>query len=145
MAAVHDDILDVLVVGGGWSGLLACKYAKEHNLTVRVLEKRDKIGGVWCYTEDVSTPTVMKTTSCSSSSSVTEMSDFPMPEEIGEFPKHEDVFDYLLDYYEHFQLERHIIFNCSVNRAEKSGTIWNVETESGVLYRSRNLAVCTGE
>eukprot|EP00794_Sanderia_malayensis_P008902 gene8902-9853_t len=145
MAAVrNDDTLDILVIGGGWSGMLACKYALEHDLTVLVLEKRPSIGGVWCYSDDPQIPTVMKNTRTSSSTSVTEMSDFPMNEKIGEFPKHTDIYEYLLDYYAHFRLEKCFVFNCEVKQVRKLGKIWNIQTTKGDVYRSRNLAICTG-
>lgn len=90
---------DVIVVGAGWSGLLACKCVLEEGLTVMALEKRSDVGGLWCFTEDSDVITVMRNTKTTSSSSVTEMSDFPMPEEIGQFPKHEDVLKYLKSYW----------------------------------------------
>ena len=144
MASVDSGLLDVVVIGGGWSGLLICKYAKEAGLSVLVLEKRDNIGGVWYYSDDSDTTTVMKTTKTSSSSTTTEMSDFPMPEEIGEFPKHDDVYKYLKSYYKRFGLEANFRFNCTVNHVQKSGNVWSTETDDGHIYRSSNIAVCTG-
>ena len=49
MASASEEVLDVIIIGGGWSGLLCCKYARQQNLTVRVLEQRDDVGGVWRY------------------------------------------------------------------------------------------------
>lgn len=144
MASVEGDILDVVVLGGGWSGLLACKYAKEHGLSVLVLEKRDDIGGVWNYSDDIGTTTVMKTTRTSSSSTTTEMSDFPMPEEIGEFPKHNDILAYLKSYYDQYEMHENFRFNCIVKQVSKLGRVWTTATEDGRIYRSENIAVCTG-
>jgi len=48
MSAV-DQQFDVVIVGGGLSGLLACKYIKAAGLTCVVLEATDDIGGVWKY------------------------------------------------------------------------------------------------
>ena len=144
MASVQSDVLDVVVIGGGWSGLLICKYAKEHGLSCVVLEKRDDVGGVWYYSDDSDTTTVMKTTQTSSSSTTTEMSDFPMPEEIGEFPKHDDIHKYLKSYYKRFDLQTNFRFNCTVKHVRKFGTIWTTETADGQVYRSRNIAVCSG-
>src|SRR2546430_13412250 len=42
---------DVIVVGAGWSGLMACKYCVAEGLRTVVLESRDRIGGVWAYTD----------------------------------------------------------------------------------------------
>ncbi|XP_065065515.1 4-hydroxybenzoate brominase (decarboxylating)-like [Rhopilema esculentum] len=144
MASVHSDLLDVVVIGGGWSGILICKYAKEHGLKVAVLEQRKNIGGVWCFSENPAVTTVMKTTKTSSSATTTEMSDFPMPDKIGEFPKHDDIYKYLNSYVEHFKLKDHFRFNCKVKCVRKYDTSWNIEVEDGQIYRSKNIAVCSG-
>ena len=108
---------DVTVIGAVWSGLMACKYMREFGLTVAMLEKRSEMGGLWCFSEDPNIVTVMQTTKTTSSSSVTEMSDFPMPEEIGCFPKHADVLAYLKSYFDEFKLWPHIRLDHGVNTA----------------------------
>ena len=130
---------DVIVIGAGWSGLLACKCMLEEGLTVVALEKRDTIGGIWCYSDDPDTVTVMRNTKCTSSSSVTEMSDFPMPDEIGMFPKQSDVFAYLKSYCDAFKLWPHVLLGHGVKRAEKRDGAWHVECENGkVRYPTRH-------
>lgn len=135
---------DVIVVGAGWSGLLACKCMLEEGLTVMALEKRSDVGGLWCYTEDSGVITVMRNTKTTSSSSVTEMSDFPMPEEIGQFPKHEDVLKYLKSYCDTFHLWLHIRLDHCVTKVTKDGELWRVKCENGRQYTSKFLIVCTG-
>ena len=107
---------DVTVIGEGWSGLVACKYMLEEGLSVVAIEKREGIRGVWRYSDGPSVITVMKSTCCSSSSTVTEMSVFPMPEEIGMFPHNIDVREYL----EYFNLIPHIRINTSVPNSPSS-------------------------
>ena len=110
---------DVTVIGVGWSGLVACKYMLEEDLSVVAIEKREGIGGVWRYSDDPSIPTVMKSTCCTSSTTMTEMSDFPMPKEIGMFPNNIDVREYLESYAENFNLKPHIRLNTSVSEVKK--------------------------
>ncbi len=43
---------DVVIIGAGWSGLLACKYCLAEGLKTVVLEGRDRIGGVWAFADD---------------------------------------------------------------------------------------------
>ena len=43
---------DVIVIGAGWSGLMACKYCVAEGLRTLVLEGRDSFGGVWTFTPD---------------------------------------------------------------------------------------------
>ena len=135
---------DVIVLGAGWSGLVACKYALEEGLSVVAIEKREGIGGVWRYSDDPSIPTVMKSTCCTSSSTVTEMSDFPMPEEIGMFPHNIDVREYLESYAESFNLMPHIRLNTCVSEVNKEGETWHVTCSTGDTYTSTYLIVATG-
>lgn len=135
---------EVIVIGSGWSGLLACKCMLEEGLTVVALEKRSDVGGLWCYSEDPEIITVMQTTKATSSSSVTEMSDFPMPEEIGQFPKHDDVLAYLKSYCDTFNLWSHIRLDHCVMEVTKKDELWRVSCENGRQFTSKFLIMCTG-
>lgn len=144
MSDAEETFRDVIVVGAGWSGLMACKYMLEERLTVVALEKRSDVGGLWYFTQDTGVVTVMASTKTTSSSSVTEMSDFPMPIEIGDFPKHEDILRYLKAYCDAFELWPHICFDHGVEKASKEGDIWKVECENGRVFKSKFLVISTG-
>lgn len=135
---------DVTIIGAGWSGLLACKYMLEEELSVVALEKRDDLGGVWLYSDDPKIPTVMQNTCCTSSSTVTEISDFPMTEEMGLFPHHSDILRYLRGYVDAFHLGPHIKTNVEVRSAAKVDGLWRVECTNGDVYESTYLVVATG-
>ena len=135
---------DVTVIGAGWSGLTACKYMLEEGLSVVVLEKKQEIGGVWVYSDDPNVTSVMKSTTTTSSSTVTEMSDFPMPEEIGIFPHHTQIVQYLHSYAENFNLNPHIKLNTEVKKVEKENDEWKIESSKGEIYTSKFLVVATG-
>lgn len=137
--------VDLVIVGAGWSGLYAAKYAKAEGLTVRVLEAREDLGGVWNYSESSDVITVMKSTISSSSRHVTEASDFGMPSDAGNFMRHQDVFDYLRNYAQHFDLMKDIRFNTRVVAARKNAAgDWLVTVDSGEEYRASRLVVCCG-
>ena len=144
MSTVESGVRDVIVVGAGWSGLLSCKCMLEEGLSVVTLEKRPSIGGVWAYSDDPNVTSVMKTTQCSSSSTVTEISDFPMPDEIGMFPHHTDVLEYLQAYAEEFNLLPHIRVNAGVENVQKRGDTWRVTCANGDVYSSTYLVVAAG-
>lgn len=135
---------EVVIIGAGWSGLLACKSMLEEGLTAVTLEKRPDVGGLWNYTDDPSIITVMKNTKTTSSSTVTEMSDFPMPEEIGQFPKQEDVLSYLKSYCDAFDLWPHIRLGHCVIEITKADKCWRVRCENEQLFESKFLIICTG-
>jgi dimethylaniline monooxygenase (N-oxide forming) len=116
----------------------------EEGLSVIVLEKRSDIGGVWKYSDDPDVLTVMKGTQCTSSSTSTEISDFPMPDEMGEFPRHAQIYKYLSDYCDAFCLRPHIQLSCGVVKADKIEDKWEVLGEDGNTYISSKLVVCAG-
>ncbi len=139
--------MDVCIIGGGWSGIYAGKYALENGLRPIVLERRSDIGGVWNYSDDPSITTVMKSTISSSSRLVTEASDFFMDESVGHFMHHTDVMQYLRDYIQHFQLGPHIQLGASVQSVTKHDGQWLVtycQHGRTKTVRSPRLAVCTG-
>lgn len=142
----HDEIplLDVLIFGAGWSGLLACKYCLGEGLKTAVLESRDSVGGVWAFTDDPSFGGVMTTTETTSSRCITEMSDFPMPESYPDFPNHHDVMAYLKAYCARFELDRHIHLNRHVSTVRKLEGVWNVTCADGSAYMAKNLVICSG-
>jgi dimethylaniline monooxygenase (N-oxide forming) len=135
---------DVVIIGGGWSGLLMLKHALEEGLRAVLLEAREGTGGVWRFSEDPALVTVMKTTETTSSTCFTEMGDFPMPKD-REFLRHDEVLAYLNRYIEQFDLAPHIRSGQRVERCEKvdDGTRWKVTTQRGTFYGA-NLAVCSG-
>lgn len=136
------ELVDVCIIGAGWSGLLSCKYALEKNLSVAVLERRANLGGVWNFTEDADTVTVMDSTVTSSSSIVTEATDFPFNPKLGNFIHQEDVHQYLEAYAEHFDLYPHIHFNQNIVQVEKQ-EFWIIRSDDHCYY-SRNLVICAG-
>ena len=122
---------DVIVIGAGWSGLMAAKYCLAEGLRTVVLEGRDEIGGVWAYTADERYGGVTKTTHTTSSRCVTEISDFPMPDDYPSFPSHEQIRAYLEAYCTRFSLTGHIRFKQRVTRVAKRGDLWQIATADG--------------
>ena len=138
------DVYDVIVIGAGWSGLMATKYCLEAGLRTVALESRDSIGGVWAYTDDRRYGGVMKTTRTTSSRCVTEMSDFPMPADYPLFPSHDQIRAYLEAYCARFSLTEHIRFNQRVTRVAKRGDLWEVSTADGSQWLGRGVIVSSG-
>jgi len=136
---------DVVIVGAGLSGMLACKYMKAAGLSCIVLEATDDIGGVWKYRE---TPNgkggVTISTVSTSSKTVNEFSDFPMPDDYPPFQKHTQVFKYLNDFADHFELRASILLNREVTRICKAGEVWKTYDSKGDSYESRQLVICSG-
>ena len=135
--------IDVIIVGGGWSGMLACKHMIEGGLNPLVIEKRKSFGGVWRFSNDPEVATVMKTTETTSSRSATEMSDFPMKDEYGQFPKHDQILEYLKDYGDKFNIWQYFRYGQHVKKIQKTEDCWQVETNQAT-YQSKYLIVASG-
>ncbi len=138
---------DVVVIGSGWSGMLAAKHCREHGLSVRILEQKAHVGGVWKYEEDVPGG-VMFSTQTTSSWSFTEISDFPLRTEDGlntDFPKHDVVQRYLERFAAHQKLHECTSFNSKVMSVTKDkDNNFNIKTIDGGFYVSKRLCVSTG-
>lgn len=136
---------DVVIIGAGLSGLLASKYMKAAGLSCVVLEASDDIGGVWKYRE---TPNgkggVTFSTVSTSSKTVNEFSDFPMPDDYPAFQRHTQVLKYLNDFADHFDLRQSILLNREVKRIDKIGPTWVTQDSEGNSYHSPNLIICSG-
>ena len=144
MASEKSSYHDVTIIGAGWSGMAACKTMLERGLTAVCLEAREGFGGAWLYTDDPNVTTVMKSTRTTSSSTTTEMSDFPMPKEIGEFPHNQDIMKYLHAYAAKFNLMPHIKVNSEVKTVKKEGDMWITTCTTGQVYTSKHIIVATG-
>lgn len=137
---------DVLVCGGGWSGMLCAKHCKEQGLNTHILEKASVLGGVWVYNEK--TPGgVMASTQTTSSWSFTEISDFPLLKEDGlntDFPRHDIVLDYLQRFGRHNGLDEIATFNVEAVRVQKISGLFHTLASDGKLYVSKRIAMATG-
>lgn len=124
----------VAIIGAGCSGITAIKCLKEAGIAnITCFEQNDRVGGNWIYTADPSHSSVCETTHIISSKTLSEYSDYPMPDHYPDYPSHVQVLQYFEDYANHFQLKEFIRFNTKVEKAEQNEKgSWKISTNEGV-------------
>ncbi len=115
------------LIGAGPMGLAAAKVLKEQGIPFQGFELHSGVGGLW----DIDAPrsTMYESAHLISSKRMTEFADFPMAEDVAEYPSHREMKRYFGDFADHFGLRDHYSFNTEVTRIEplgESGEGWRV-------------------
>ncbi|MFJ9710300.1 flavin-containing monooxygenase [Streptomyces sp. NPDC101234] len=137
---LHDTV-DVMVVGGGFGGLLAAAHLRKAGLDrIRIVEKAGDVGGVWYWNRY---PGAM----CDVESYVY----LPMLEELDYIPRHRysygpEILAHTRRLARHFGLYDHALFHTSVTglRWEEDAARWTVRTDRGDAFRARYVVVAHG-
>lgn len=139
------------LIGAGPMGLAAAKLLVEHGVDFQGFELNTGVGGLW----DIDGPrsTMYETAHLISSKQMTEFTDFPMREEVAEYPSHREMKRYFEDFAENFDLLQHYRFGAEVVSCEPlgaSGEGWrvtwrdkageHVESFAGVLIANGTLS-----
>ncbi|KAI3712214.1 hypothetical protein L1987_70765 [Smallanthus sonchifolius] len=104
----------VVIVGAGISGLVACKYCLSKGFNPIIFESQTDIGGVWAKT--------IRTTRLQTFKGLYQFADFPWSSSMTEdFPKQHQVLTYLRSYATHFDLFKHVQIGCNVKGIEYQG------------------------
>ncbi|WP_204114898.1 flavin-containing monooxygenase [Shimia biformata] len=107
------------LIGAGPMGLAAAKVLAEQGIAFQGFELHSDVGGLW----DIDAPrsTMYESAHLISSKRMTEFTDFPMRDEVAEYPSHREMARYFRDFADHFDLRRHYIFGAEVLRTEPVG------------------------
>ena len=118
------DTLDACVIGAGGSGLAAAKALHDRGLVFDCFERGSAVGGLWRYDNDNGMSAIYKSLQINTSRDMTSFADFPMPADYPDFPRHEQIRDYLERYVDRFGFRDRIHFSTTVERVipEPGGT-----------------------
>lgn len=107
------------VVGAGPSGLAAARNLQRHGIPWAGYELGRGVGGLW----DIEGPrsTVYESAHLISSKRTTEFTEFPMREEVADYPSHRELLAYFRDFADTFDLTGGFAFGTEVVDARPSG------------------------
>ena len=130
------------IIGGGPSGLCGAKNLKDLDIPFDLYEAASEIGGLWNINNEFST--VYESAHLISSKRMTEFEDFPMKEEVADYPHHTELLTYFKDYAKHFSLYDHIILNTKVENVTHEHGIWRLTTERGETKDYKGIIIANG-
>lgn len=127
----------IVIIGAGPVGISAARALKSHGIAYDQLESEAELGGNWRHG-------VYKSAHIISSRKTTEFPDYPMPESYPDFPSAEQMLAYLESYAKHFELHKHINFNCTVTKVTQLQDGWQVDLADGTSRIYEGVVVCNG-
>ena len=100
-------------------GLAVAKTLKEQGVAFQGFEMHSDVGGLW----DIDAPrsTMYETAHLISSKRMTEFTDFPMADDVADYPSHREMRRYFRDFANRFDLRRHYRFSAEVLSVEPLG------------------------
>lgn len=107
------------LIGAGPMGLAMAKVLLEQGIDFQGFELADDVGGLW----DIDAPlsTMYESAHLISSKTMTEFADFPMGDEMAEYPSHREMKQYFHDFATHFDLYSHYRFATEVTEVTPLG------------------------
>jgi Flavin-binding monooxygenase-like len=138
----HNEVTRHCIVGAGPGGLAALRAMLNLGLRVDVLEKHSGVGGIWDPTNN-GTP-MYESAHFISSRDESAYLGFAMPKSFPDYPRHDQILEYIQTFADTYNLTEHIHFNTTVVRASWDGAAWVVKTADGQSRRYRTLTCANG-
>lgn len=127
-------VLDVLVIGGGQSGLASGYHLKKRGLSFLILEASGEAAGSW--------PNYYDSLKLFSPAKYSSLPGLSISSPGYRYPDRDEVIHYLKNYASHFQLP--IVFHQRVEHVSKESDVFCVRTTTGEIYNARNVICATG-
>ena len=142
-ARTHDSYA---LIGAGPAGLAGARNLDRAGVGFVGFEAHSGVGGLW----DIDNPrsTVYESAHLISSRTTTAYAEFPMREDVADYPSHREMKTYFDDFADAFALRRHFRFSTVVQRVEPDGDGWSVTSAgpdgASTTERFRGVVVATG-
>lgn len=130
------------IIGAGPAGLSGAKNLKELGIPFDGYDAGKDVGGLWNIENPLST--MYESAHLISSKKMTEFKDFPMKEEVADYPSHKEMCIYFKDYAKHYGLYDHFTFNTKVVKTVPVGNQWEVTLDNGETKTYKGLIIANG-
>jgi hypothetical protein len=134
------------LIGAGPAGLAGARNFARAGIDFVGFEAHSGVGGLW----DIDNPrsTVYRSAHLISSRTTTAFAEFPMRDDVPDYPGHREMKTYFDDFADAFDLRRHYRFRTRVERVEPDGALWAVTSvgpDGGErTERFRGVVIATG-
>jgi cation diffusion facilitator CzcD-associated flavoprotein CzcO len=140
------DVIDrserVCIIGAGPAGLTTARALARNGVLYDQFERHTDVGGVWDMDSEYSN--MYESAHLISSKKSTEIHDFPLADDVADYPNHRTIKRYFRDFAEEFGLYERIRFEVSVERVERDHDGWTVELDTGEVYRYDAVCIANG-
>ena len=130
------------IIGAGPAGLSGAKNLKELGIPFDGYDAGKDVGGLWNIENPLST--MYESAHLISSKKMTEFKDFPMKEEVADYPSHKEMCIYFKDYAKHYGLYEHFTFNTKVAKSVPVDDKWEVTLDNGETKIYKGLIIANG-
>jgi len=134
--------MPIAIIGAGSSGLSIARALANAQLPFVIYEKHRNTGGLWDI-ENEGSP-MYESAHFISSKTLSGFPDFPMPEDYPDYPTRKQLCTYIQAFAKHFDLEKDIIFNTKIEKAEKYEDGWKLTTTQGESFFHQELICANG-
>lgn len=135
----------VAIIGAGASGITTAKCLRDDRHEPTVFESTNQIGGVWVFRK--TSGGTFQSLHLQNSKYLATFSDYPMADNVSDFPHHTEVLKYLNDYVDRFKLRDCIKLNTKVEKVTRKNDCWEVTIRSKhgeATYVFDAIAICSG-
>lgn len=127
-----------LIIGAGFVGLGMAQALQAAGIPYDQVDASDEIGGNWYHG-------VYTTAHIISSRKITQFTHFPMPADYPDFPSAQQMWNYLNDFANHFNLREHIELNQVVKQVRSiEGNRWEVTFANDDRRIYKGILLCNG-
>jgi cation diffusion facilitator CzcD-associated flavoprotein CzcO len=135
--------VDVLVVGGGITGIYQLYMAREAGFSVQLLEAGQGVGGTWYWNRYPGARFDSESYTYAYLFSRELFEDWEWQEHFAEQPEIERYLNHVVD---RFDLRRHMRFGARVTSAEfdEQAALWTVTDDAGTVVRTHHFVAATG-